>query len=278
MQVATDYLYLQTSRRHGSYVTALVLHGQTLQEVTVAWLGSTFHKITTRLRRNPKRLRLERMATRYASQGWDVVPGSYLRGSRFDCGRIPCQTLGCHPALDNWEKLASHDPVTIRNWWKELPFSVLLATGRAFDVLEVPEVLARPVVEQVPVRTIGGPVALAPGRRWMFLVRPGHLLAPQLAARADVVLHGRGSWVPAPPTRHPEGPVVWRISPQQVGFMGADPLLIQSLLVAARRQRNCAFHGQPENLRYLADLPDLSRIRVNTSGYYDRPTHRQIAG
>ncbi|MBN1171845.1 MAG: bifunctional DNA primase/polymerase [Micromonosporaceae bacterium] len=176
---------------------------------------------------------LARSAARYASHGWDVVPGASFTGQRFECGQLGCPTVDCHPAIDSWEVNAAHDPGTVAAWWRDAPYTVLLATGRMFDVLEVPAALGRPVLERLPRGAIGGPVAVTPNHRWMFLVRPGCPLADRLAGRADVILHGRGSWVPAPPTRYPQGRVRWRLHPRLVGYRLADPLLVQSLVIAA---------------------------------------------
>ena len=199
----------------------------------MAWLDGPLVRAGRHLMRRPRRTYLGHTATRYAAHGWDVLPGAYLRGQRFDCGRPWCQTVGCHPAVDDWESAAGHDATTVAAWWQDMPYAVLLATGRAFDVLEVPAALGGPAVRGLSPAAIGGPVAIAPGGRWMFLVRPGAGLSAALAARADVVLHGQGSWVPAPPTRQPDGPVRWRLSPRVVGFAGGDPDVVQALVVAA---------------------------------------------
>lgn len=193
-------------------------------------------RLRTCLRRGDRRVVLARMAARYATHGWDVIPGSFLRGERFDCGRQGCYTVACHPAIDNWETRASHNPATVGEWWRHRPYAVLLATGHAFDVLEVPEKLGRPVVDTLPATAIGGPVATAPQDRWMFLVRPGFGLAEELARRADVVFHSRGSWIPAPPTQAPSGAVRWRLHPRSVDYRMGDPMLIQSLIIAAMPQ------------------------------------------
>ncbi|MBQ1014861.1 DNA primase, partial [Micromonospora sp. M51] len=50
-----------------------------------------------------ERVRLRRVAIRYAAHGWQVTPGACLARSRFVCGRAGCPTVGCHPALENWE-------------------------------------------------------------------------------------------------------------------------------------------------------------------------------
>ncbi|GAA1626279.1 bifunctional DNA primase/polymerase [Actinoplanes couchii] len=152
---------------------------------------------------------LRRAALRYAAHGWPVTPGSYLTGHRFDCGRPGCPITGCHPALEHGAASASDDSTRIATWWRRRPHTVLFTTGSVFDVLEVPAAIGRPGPEV-------GPVAVTAGGRWMFLTRPGGTLRPELENRLDVVLHGDGSWIPAPPSRLPEGPVRWQIPPGRV--------------------------------------------------------------
>src|SRR5689334_8293762 len=85
-----------------------------------------------------ERSRLRRHALRYAAHGWAVTPGAWLTGHRFACGRPGCPIMMCHPALESWEDNATTDPGLVHRWWRHRPHSVLLATGRRFDVLEVP--------------------------------------------------------------------------------------------------------------------------------------------
>jgi hypothetical protein len=172
------------------------------------------------------RVRLRRAALRYAQHGWAVTPGSYLTGHRFHCGRPGCPITGCHPALDSWVESATGDPDRITGWWRRRPHSVLLTTGVSFDVLEVPRPLAR--------RAAGlGPAAVTATGRWMLLVRPGCPLRPELDQRLDVIRHGVGSWIPAPPSRMVEGPVRWGVSPAQVEWRLPAAELVQERLVAA---------------------------------------------
>jgi len=172
------------------------------------------------------RTRMRRAATRYAHHGWPVVPGAVLIGDRYLCGPV-CPTVGCHPATDHWERRATCDAAQIERWWAEQPHSVLLATGYAFDVLEVPGRIAAPALAEVP----PGPVASTPTGTWMFLVSPGHALRPELAARLDVVLHDRGSWIPAPPTRTPGDQVHWRRTPDESRWRIPDSAAVQRALV-----------------------------------------------
>jgi hypothetical protein len=128
--------------------------------------------------------------------------------------------------VDHWENVASTDLSDVDSWWAATPFSVLLATGYAFDVIETPARIGAPAA-----RWTTGPVAVTPAGRWMFLVRSGESLRPELAAQLDVVLHGQGSWIPAPPTRTPHGRVRWERSPAAADWRLPDPYLTQEHLL-----------------------------------------------
>jgi len=174
------------------------------------------------------RLVLRRAAQRYAGQGWDVVPGACLSGAQFYCDEMGCPTTACHPALADWEAAASHCRDRVDAWWGRLHHGVLLVTGRAFDVLEIGDPWGEVIAAQAD-----GPVAVSPAGRWMFLVRPGAPLSRDLADHSGVVLHGKGSWIPAPPTRLPDGRVRWRVAPDRSDWRPGDPYLVQQLATRA---------------------------------------------
>jgi hypothetical protein len=173
---------------------------------------------------------LRRAAIRYAGQGWDVIPGACLAGPRFNCEEAGCYAVACHPGRADWQAVAGHDVPAVRSWWHELPRAVLLATGRAFDAVEVPAELGRFAAGQVQ-----GPVAVAPSGQWLFLVRPGQSLRPELQGRADVVLHGPDSWIAVPPTAFPGGRMRWEVSPARYDWRLPDPYPVQAVLVTALR-------------------------------------------
>jgi hypothetical protein len=181
---------------------------------------------------------LRRAARRYASVGWPVVPGAYLIGRgrrrRFDCGAPKCRTVACHPALPAWENESSTDAATINTWWSDHPYSVLLVTGVAFDVLDVPASLGR--LAMTAHRPIRGPVATTAGGRWLFLVRPGHTLLPEMEQHSDVILHGWHSWVPGPPSPQVGGRAQWLIHPAEYQWRPANPYGVQALMLRPRRK------------------------------------------
>lgn len=175
-----------------------------------------------------RQARLRRAAVRYAAHGWDVVPGAVRCGDRFRCV-TECPTTACHPDWMAWEQTASRDAEWVAALWANRPRAILLATGRCFDVLDVPAFLGVGVERGAG----SGPVAVTGAGRWMFLVRPGARLCPELAERADVVLHGRRSWIPAPPTRTLEGRVRWLVDPEEVSWRLPDAGEVQARLASA---------------------------------------------
>jgi hypothetical protein len=194
----------------------------------------------TPFRQGMLRLRLRHAAQTLADKGWPVIPGGYFNGERMAYDRPTCWATSCHPLLPDWETSTA-----FCDWWQDKPHSVLLPTGRVFDAIEVPALVGSAV------RGVCGPTILTPNRNWIFLIRAGTPLMAELADRRDVVLHGLGSWVPAPPTVLPEGSVCWLLSPRQVGWVlplaGAMQMALLSALVAL----DASFLDRPVDLRPL---------------------------
>jgi hypothetical protein len=164
----------------------------------------------------PDRLGLLAGALSYIEERhWDIVPGtSVVRTDgawHCSCGNEVCPAIGSHPAHRDWQKQITGQPSRVHSWWKENPdASVLLPTGRSFDVIDVPEqagCLALARLERSGVAL--GPVAATPTRRLYFFVLPGAKpKIGEMLARAgwgrvdlDLVCHGQKEWVLAPPSR-----------------------------------------------------------------------------
>jgi hypothetical protein len=130
--------------------------------------------------------------------------------------------------------------------WAVLPISdrsqLRLATGGSFDVIEVPAAIGLRALGAMRLRAdvLGpdiadgrGPVAVGPTGRWMFFVRPGLPLRPELERRLDVVRHGPGSQVAAAPSHLPEGAVRWAVTPGKVRWRLPDAETVQARLADA---------------------------------------------
>jgi Bifunctional DNA primase/polymerase, N-terminal len=220
MQLAKNALC--TQRPHGARVTDLHV-----------FLAGSAMSVGDLWQRSVQRTLLRRAAQRYAERGWRVVPGAALKDDRYVCGPL-CPTVSCHPAVDRWEVAASYRSDDVDDWWAHSAFSVLLATGYTFDVIEVPARIGAAAARS----TILGPVAVAPTGRWMFLVEPGDSLRPELSAQLDVVLHGHGSWIPAPPTRTPGGRIRWDVHPAVTAWQVPNPYAVQKVLMSFLRPAN----------------------------------------
>jgi Bifunctional DNA primase/polymerase, N-terminal len=183
--------------------------------------------------RNKRRRSVARAAdaaVRYGMMGWPVCPGAFVPGhsqrtAEFgracSCDRIGCPSPGAHPVSPAWQNLASTDPELIAQWWLARPeASVILVTGRAFDVLDVPtEVGLSALTRMEKAGTRPGPVALTTGCRAHFYVRSRGAPADEeewwscqldcepeeVAELTGLRWHCRNSYVIAPPSRTDSG-------------------------------------------------------------------------
>ncbi|WP_418957650.1 bifunctional DNA primase/polymerase [Streptomyces tritici] len=168
-------------------------------------------------------------AVRYAEERhWDVFAGTWLEAvdgaERCSCGAADCAAPGAHAARPDWATQATGSAVAARRIWGKQPkASILLPTGRTFDVLDVPEsagFLALARMERMELTL--GPVTCTPDRRMMFFVLPGAAAkAPDLIRKLgwapsslDLIARGEGHYVAAPPTRvGGQGAVQWARRP-----------------------------------------------------------------
>ncbi|MFI9364738.1 bifunctional DNA primase/polymerase [Kitasatospora sp. NPDC053057] len=174
--------------------------------------------------------------------GWAVATGTPGTGAtaptRCPCGSHRCAAPGLHPA-----------PGTADRTTAGAEGSVLLPTGRAFDVLDVPEQAGlQALVRLERMGTQVGPVLAPPTGRMQFLVAAGTARRlPDLLYRMgwddaalDLACHGEGSYVAAPPTVLGElGPVRWLRRPTRdnAGCPPEARLLLGTLAYACHRSR-----------------------------------------
>ncbi|MGI5458281.1 bifunctional DNA primase/polymerase [Streptomyces sp. CA-249302] len=183
--------------------------------------------------------------------GWDVVAGARAAGGACSCGRTDCGEPGAHPLefAPQVQAGATLDEVT--KTWGEFPgASVMLAVGRAFDVIEVAEPAGRRAL--VRLERMGlpvGPVTATPEGRAHFFVAPGAATElPELLYRMgwddptslDLRGLGPGTYITAPPSdRGGRGPVRWLRQPalDSATKPPAARLLLGTLAYVAHRSR-----------------------------------------
>ena len=100
---------------------------------------------------------------------------------------------------------------------EECADTLMLITGSALDVLEVPAAIGRGICAQLRAADIVVPVAATPTGAWWYPVTPGAALPVALRVAEDVVLHA-GDAIAAPPSQVPDGWVHWRVPPAACDF------------------------------------------------------------
>lgn len=120
---------------------------------------------------------------------------------------------------------------------EESATSLLLVTGRALDVLDVPAACGRLICATLRGAGAVVPVAATPTGSWWFPMTAGGVLPAALAEARDVVLHAAGDAVAAPPSQVPDGWVHWRVAPALCGYRPAPAdMIMQAALDALRRR------------------------------------------
>jgi len=178
-------------------------------------------------------------AAQYASMGWPVCVGEHpYRGTGdamepgrgCSCDRVGCPAPGAHPVSPAWQMQATVDLNVVQGWWETRPeANVILATGRVFDVLDVPAAAGSAALERMlAAGTAVGPVALVGQDRMLFFVTTRGSPADEdewwscgLDSEPESVVaglrwHCRDSYVLAPPSRDASGAAArWLRSPHE---------------------------------------------------------------
>ncbi|GAA2447774.1 hypothetical protein [Streptomyces glaucus] len=148
-----------------------------------------------------------------------------------------------------WLAAAATDPRACKRQWRGDTGTAVLACGRFWDVLSVPEelgVLALDALLCLP--QAPGPVLADAASR-----RVGFFLPPDPAGRwigADIRYLGRGAWIAVPAPQRAAGRLRWLIPPDGSGTLfvpAAVELALQqalgTLAVQARADRRCPTCG-----------------------------------
>jgi hypothetical protein len=203
-------------------------------------------------------------AAEYAGRwGWTVALGgspARAHGGPCPCGRARCAAPGLHPLPGRTarELPPGAAPQEARVLWDGEPeASLLLPTGRSFDVLDVPEPAGlRALVRLERMGTQVGPVLATPSRRLLFFVARGTAeKLPDLLYRMgwddaalDLGCHGEGAYLAAPPTTLTGlGQVRWLRRPcrESAARPPEARLLLGTLAYACHRGRERAVAAEP---------------------------------
>ena len=183
-------------------------------------------------------------AIRYANAGWPLAPGAWWDHdhNRYRCPAAPCPIAGLHPAGGPGgghpppASVASTDATTVRAWWSVHNHTLLLPTGFAFDVLEVTAQQASHAWKRLHRGGLTIPAAELPTGRWLLFIAPVAALSPS-ELPGDVIHHGAGSYVPAPPSTLRRGPVRWTHAPWIDGWILPEPQAVIDALASTQPVR-----------------------------------------
>lgn len=183
-----------------------------------------------------------RAALSYAAAGWPVAPvwppapahheriRVRLRGSG-EKAQCTCPAgATCPTPAEHLAGGPTVDARRIRRTWSERSWNIAVHTGTVVDVIETGRALgaqAMRVLERG--RSPYPAVARTVSGRWLFVVAASDRV-PELPDCA--VLHGKGAWVLAPPSRHGIGRDRWVWVPRPHRL--ADPMRVVEALHAVR--------------------------------------------
>jgi Bifunctional DNA primase/polymerase, N-terminal len=232
------------------------------------------------------RLQLRDAALEYASRGIPVLPLHYplphhgdlqaLTADRPRMGRAvgtrcSCRDPGCgQPAKHPFGALvprgvndATTNRARVLAWWTRHPqANIGLATGHAFDVLDVDGPTGAHTIRELAF-TYGlvssGPLVRTGGSGWHFYLAPTGLgnVHPQGLAQVD--WRGRGGYVVAPPSRHASGhPYQWATGRD----LDTPPGKVPAVLLERLERRPPQRPAGPVELAAVGDSPGRRYARA----------------
>ncbi|WP_116051006.1 bifunctional DNA primase/polymerase [Amycolatopsis palatopharyngis] len=177
------------------------------------------------------KIELRAEAIGLAWRGWPVLPGTYP-----DTAASADDTTGWTvpvPEHEDWQDRLGAHPQQVAEWFTGNPHSLLVATGRVLDAVEVDDDLGRRAARLLRATGQPAPIVAMPNGRWLFLTTVADRLPAELIERANVRCHGEGSWVPLPPTPFQHGVVHWRVKPEVWGWQLPEADTVHAVLVDA---------------------------------------------
>jgi hypothetical protein len=238
----------------------------------------------------------------YASRGIPVLPLHYPLPHRTDLqpvggNRHPavgsscsCRDPGCgQPAKHPLGSLVPHgvndataNRARILAWWTRHPqANIGLATGHAFDVLDVDGPAGAQAIRALATAHglhSSGPLVRTGGGGWHFYLRPTGLGNASPTGLEHVDWRGRGGYVVAPPSRHASGhPYQWAAGCDLDTPPGQVPAVLLERLQPRHRQRPIApvqpqagAGGPGDRYAWAALAEELARVATTPKGQRNR--------
>lgn len=179
------------------------------------------------------RVELRAEAIGLAWRGWPVLPGTN-----------DVETTSPVPVHADWQQRIGTDAEQVAAWWTGQPYSLLLATGVVLDAVEVPDELGRQAAKALRLLGVPVPIVAKPDGQWLFLTTVADEPRADLASNPDITLHGKGSWIPLPPSPFAHGVAHWRVKPEVCGWEFPDAAVVQNVLADALAGRIAAAERQ----------------------------------
>ncbi|SFB09465.1 Bifunctional DNA primase/polymerase, N-terminal [Amycolatopsis marina] len=177
------------------------------------------------------KIELRAEAIGLAWRGWPVLPGTYP-----DTAAPADDSAGWTipvPEHEDWQDRLGAHPQQIAEWFTGDPHSLLVATGRVLDAVEVDDDLGRRAARLLRATGQPAPIVAMPNGRWLFLTTVAAQLPAELDERGTVRCHGEGSWIPLPPTPFQHGVVHWRVKPEVWGWQLPEADAVHAVLIEA---------------------------------------------
>jgi hypothetical protein len=222
-------------------------------------------------------LGLRDAALGYASRGIPVLPLHYplphrggvqalngdqqlpspAVGTGCSCRDPSCGQPGKHPLgalVPHGVKDATTNRARVLAWWTRHPqANIGLATGHAFDVLDVDGPAGEHAIRQLAAAhglASSGPLVRTGGGGWHFYLAPTGLGNVHPRGLAHVDWRGRGGYVVAPPSRHASGhPYQWLAGRD----LDTPPGPVPSVLLQRLQPRQLQRPTGPDQLLTAAD-------------------------
>jgi Bifunctional DNA primase/polymerase, N-terminal len=241
-------------------------------------------------------------ALSYASRGIPVLPLHHplphrrdlqpvtgdpkpAEGSGCSCRDPGCGQVGKHPLgslVPHGVNDATCNRARVLAWWTRHPqANIGLATGHAFDVLDVDGPTGAHAIQELAAAQglhSSGPLVRTGGGGWHYYLAPTGLGNASPAGLAHVGWRGRGGYVVAPPSRHASGhPYQWVLGRDLQTPLGEVPPPLRARLEHRAPQRSVgpvelAVTGAAPGDRYAraALAEELARVATAPVGHRNR--------